>query len=144
MVAGTSNIVRLTVDRTGDDDVVEYESLEFGEVELKLHRLQPNRDEAVTEMDVFGEELLFFDADGVERGNLRQVLETAAMRSSAPVGETFEQQKRFREPTYIRIESGQLARLSSIKFTACSRRDRAFGELLVHFLHEITAPEHDA
>jgi hypothetical protein len=135
-VAAMSNILRLVVDRVDDgkgDDELLVEHTEIVEAEIKLHRSDQNRDAGAREDDQYGDEVVFFDASGRERGNLLQV--AGAILNDLPRdGELTRRSHRFREPTFIPGSDRRLHRVSSITLAGRLVLDaplaRMVGELL--------------
>jgi hypothetical protein len=117
MVAAMSNILRLSVDRVGDDDNLQVEHPEILDAEIKLHREDQNRDAATGEDDLYGDEVIFYDQHGRERGNLLQIAFVMFNRLP-PRLEPTKRTRRFREPTYIRDLNGGMHRVSSLTLTA--------------------------
>lgn len=117
MVAAMSNILRLSIDRVGDDDNLQVEHPEILDAEIKLHREDRNRDAATGEADLYGDEVIFYDQHGRERGNLLQIAFVMFNRLP-PQLEPTKRTRRFREPTYIRDSNGGMHRVSSLTLTA--------------------------
>lgn len=118
MVAAMSNIYRLSIGhRVGDDEELQLEDLQILDAEIKLHREDQNREEATGEEDLYGDEVIFYDQHGHERGNLLQV-GFAMYNRSPPPTEPAKRTRRFREPTFLRDAKGGMHRVSSLTLTA--------------------------
>jgi Restriction endonuclease len=118
MVAAMSNIYRLSIgDRIGDDDELQTEDLQILDAEIKLHRDDQNREAATGEEPRYGDEVIFYDQQGRERGNLLQV-GLAMYNRLPPPAEPAKRTRRFREPTFIRDADGGTHRVSSLTLTA--------------------------
>jgi hypothetical protein len=117
MVAAMSNILRLSIDRVGDDDDLRVEHPEILDAEIKLHREDEDRDEATSEDDLYGDEVIFYDQQGRVRGNLLQIAFVMFNRLPPRVEPT-KRTRRFRQPTFIRGRDGGLHRVSSLTLTA--------------------------
>lgn len=66
MVAAMSNILRLSIDRIGDDEEVLVEHTEILDAEIKLRRDDIDRDRATGGDDLYGDEVISYDV-GVTR-----------------------------------------------------------------------------
>jgi hypothetical protein len=134
-VAAMSNILRLSVDRIGEDEELEIEHLEILDAEIKLHREDKNRDEATGEDDLYGDEVIFYDQHGQVRGNLLQTAFVTFNRSP-PQLEPTKRTCRFREPTFIRDRKGGLHRVSALNLTARLVRDAPLPRMIRELLDE--------
>jgi hypothetical protein len=101
MVAAMSNILRLSIDRVGDDEELVVEHTEILGAEIKLRRDDPDRESATGEDDYYGDEVIFYDEDGHVRGNLLQIAFVMLDRLPANL-EPATRTRRFREPTFLR------------------------------------------
>jgi Restriction endonuclease len=133
MVAAMSNILRLSIDRIGDDEEVLVEHTEILDAEIKLRRDDIDRDRATGEDDLYGDEVIFYDENGHVRGNLLQIAFVMLERvpsSAEPATRT----RRFREPTYIRDRDGELHRVSSLTITGRAVRDAPLARMIIELL----------
>jgi hypothetical protein len=135
MVAAMSNILRLSVDRVGDDEDLQIEHLEILDAEIKLHREDQKRDEATGEDDLYGDEVIFYDQHGHLRGNLPQIAFVMFNRLP-PRLEPTKRTRRFREPTFIRDPNGGMHRVSSLTLTARLVRDAPLPRMIRELLDE--------
>ncbi len=113
MVAAMSNILRLVIDRIGDDEELQVEHTEILDAEIKLRRDDSDRESAVGEDDLYGDEVIFYDAEGHERGNLLQIaFVTLGTLPASP--DPTKRTRRFRQPTFIRDAGGKMHQVSSV------------------------------
>jgi hypothetical protein len=135
MVAAMSNILRLVIDRIGDDEELQVEHTEILDAEIKLRRDDPDRERAVGEDDLYGDEVIFYDADGHERGNLLQI--AFVTLGDLPAGpDPAKRTRRFREPTFVRDTGGKLHRVSSVTLTGRLVRDAPLARMITELVDE--------
>jgi hypothetical protein len=135
MVAAMSNILRLSIDRVGDDEALQVEDVRILGVEIRLHRGDADRDDAVDEDDLYGDEVIFYDEQGRVRGNLLQVAFVMLARIPA-TPEPVTRRRRFRQPTCIRAKDGKLHRVSSLTVTGHLVRDVPLISMITELLDD--------
>jgi hypothetical protein len=137
-VAAMSNILRLVVDRVDEededaDDELLVEHTEIVDAEIKLHRDDVDRDSATGEDDLYGDEVIFCDADGRERDNLLRI--AGAVLLDLPTnGELGRRTHRLRQATFIPDRQGRMHRVSSVTVTGRLVRDAPFARLLTELV----------